>query len=743
METVPKKGLQGLIENWQSDLIAAVSVALIALPLSLGIALAAGAPAMSGIFSAVVGGLVTTLYRGGHISVNGPAKGVIGVILLGIAMMDDGSGQAFNYVLAAVVVSGALQILLGVLKLGRLADIFHTSVIHGILAAIGIIIFAKQIHVAMGTHSHSPSIVQNLIDALVFLPKANPFVLVIAISGLLLLLFHSKTNSRFFHLLPAPMWVIALSIPFVYAFNFFENQTLSFLGMAYEIGPDLLLEIPDTIKDSIMHPNFSKIHTLEFWTTVFSMLIITSIESLAIAKAVDKIDPYKRKTDLNKDLTGIGLSTVVAGMIGGLPIIAVIIRSTVNIHNGAKTKWSNMYQGLLLLLLIVVLSPIMRQVPLCAFAILLVYTGFKLASPAVFKQAYSQGTEQLIFFVGTMILTLYTNLLIGLLGGLLLALVTHMLLAKLPVAEFFKMVYKSRTKLFKRSDGTFDLKIRGIANFLGILKVDRLVTQIPSGADVNIDLSETRLVGITYMDFLVEYLKAQRAAGGQVFITGLDSHVSFSTHNRALKISLTDSNAKLSQRQKRLRNLATENDYQYNSKIDWNTIYFKKFHFFEIRPIERKYNCLTGLYKDLEVSWEIADITFNEGQAFTAETFNTTVMVLKLNKKIPVFTMEKEGVLGKIFDRVMAFTGYKDIDFEMYPDFSNKFLLMGDNESEIRSFFTDDIIRFFENNHIYHLESNGEALIIFDKIKLARTDETTAFIKYGKELSTLLNTKTP
>ena len=743
METVPKKGLQGLIENWQSDLIAAVSVALIALPLSLGIALAAGAPAMSGIFSAVVGGLVTTLYRGGHISVNGPAKGVIGVILLGIALMDDGSGQAFNYVLAAVVVSGALQILLGVLKLGRLADIFHTSVIHGILAAIGIIIFAKQIHVAMGTHSDSPSIVQNLIDALVLLPQANPFVLVIAISGLLLLLFHSKTSSRFFHLLPAPMWVIALSIPFVYAFNFFENQTLSFLGMAYEIGPDLLLDIPDTIKDSVIHPNFSKIDTLEFWTTVFSMLIITSIESLAIAKAVDKIDPYKRKTDLNKDLTGIGLSTVVAGLIGGLPIIAVIIRSTVNIHNGAKTKWSNMYQGLLLLLFIVVLSPIMRQVPLCAFAILLVYTGFKLASPAVFKQAYSQGTEQLIFFVGTMILTLYTNLLIGLLGGLLLVLVTHMLLAKLPVAEFFRMVYKSRTKLLKRSDGTFDLKIRGIANFLGILKVDRLVAQIPSGADVNIDLSETRLVGITYMDFLVEYLKVQRAAGGQVFITGLDSHVSFSTHNRALKISLTDSNAKLSQRQKRLRNLATEKDYLYNSKIDWNTIYLKKFHFFEIRPIERKYNCLTGLYKDLEVSWEIADITFNEGQAFTAETFNTTVMVLKLNKKIPVFTMEKEGVLGKIFDRVMAFTGYKDIDFEMYPDFSNKFLLMGDNESEIRSFFTDDIIRFFENNHIYHLESNGEALIIFDKIKLARTDETTAFIKYGKELSTLLNTKTP
>jgi len=742
MENTPKKGIKGLIENWQSDLIAAVSVSLIALPLSLGIALAAGAPAMSGIISAVIGGVVTTLYRGGHISVNGPAKGVIGVILLGITLMDDGSGQAFNYVLAAVVVSGALQMVLGLLKLGRLADIFHTSVIHGILAAIGIIIFAKQIHVAMGTHSDSPSIIQNLIDAVVYFPQANPFVLIIALAGLLLLLFHSKISYRIFHLLPAPMWVIALSIPFVYAFNFFDQHTLSFFGRDYVVGPHLLLDIPDNISDSIMHPNFGKIDTLEFWTTVFSMLIITSIESLAIAKAVDKIDPYKRKTDLNKDLTGIGLSTMVAGLIGGLPIIAVIIRSTVNIHNGAKTKWSNMYQGLLLVLFIVVLSPIMRQVPLCAFAILLVYTGFKLASPAVFKQAYNQGTEQLIFFVGTMILTLYTNLLVGLLGGLLLALVTHLLLARLSISQFFKAVYKSRTKVVQRPDGSFDLKIRGIANFLGILKVDKLVAQIPSGADVNIDLSETRLVGMTYMDYLVEYLKAQRETGGNVFITGLDSHVSSSTYNRALKISLTGSATKLSQRQKRLRNLATEKDYQYTSQVDWNTNYLKKFHFFEIRPIERKYNCLRGTFDDLDVSWEIADVTYNEGHAFTAETFNTTLMVLKLNRKIPVFTMEKEGVLEKMFDRVMAFTGYKDIDFEMYPGFSKKFLLMGNDESEIRSFFTDEIIRFFEDHQIYHLESNGEAIIIFDKIKLARTDETIMFIDYAKELATLLDAKT-
>ena len=297
-----KKDLRDMVDHWKNDMIAAVSVSLFALPLSLGISLAAVAPAMSGIISAIVGWVITTLYRGGHISINGPAKGVIAVILLGIALMDDGSGQAFNYILAAIVVSGAIQTILGILKLGRLADIFHPSVINGILAAIGIIIFSKQIHVALDTQSNSPSIIQNLIDAVVKLPQANPFVVIISLTGLVLLIFHSKLNFRFFQILPAPMWVVALSIPFVYGFNFFDNHILSFMGTNYELGPKLLLEIPDKISESIIHPNFNKINTIEFWTTVLSILMITSIESLAIAKAVDKLDPYKRKTDLNKEL---------------------------------------------------------------------------------------------------------------------------------------------------------------------------------------------------------------------------------------------------------------------------------------------------------------------------------------------------------------------------------------------------------------------------------------------------------
>ena len=160
---VPKKGLKGLAENWQSDLLAAISVSLVALPLGLGIALASGVPPMAGIISAIVGGIVTTLYRGSHIGINGPTAGLIAVILASISSLDDGTGNALNYVLAAIVVSGGLQVLLGLFRMGRFADIFHSTVIHGVLAAIGIIIFAKQMPQTLlpptpGLASRQPSI---------------------------------------------------------------------------------------------------------------------------------------------------------------------------------------------------------------------------------------------------------------------------------------------------------------------------------------------------------------------------------------------------------------------------------------------------------------------------------------------------------------------------------------------------------------------------------------------------------
>lgn len=735
---MPESGWKGITSHWRSDFLAAISVSLVALPLGLGVAAASGAPPIAGLISAIIGGLVATLFRGSHLAINGPAAGLIAVILSAIFSLEDGSGQTLNYVLAAICIAGMIQVLLGVLKLGQIAEIIPSSVIQGIMVAIGIIIFSTQIHVAMGTHPVGKNTIALLKEIVTQIHNIHPVILGISLMGIILLIIIPKIQSRLLHYFPASLWVLVISVIAAYVFNFFEAHTIHFSGREYEIGPHQLITIPENLGDAIMFPNFDRIGDYRFWIAVFSISLIASIQTLAMAKAVDKLDPYKRKSNLNKDLIGVGLATAISGAIGGLPIITVIVRSTVNVNNNAKTKWSNFYHGILLIVFLFILAPLIQKIPLAALASILVYIGFRLASPSVFKKIYEMGLEQLIFMVVTIGITLYSDLLWGIIGGSLFTLLVHILLSRMPVGEFFKESFSEKTNVFVTKEGNYNLKVEGIASFLTIPLIGKLTHNIPPGSNVNIDLSNTRLVGTTFMDYLVDYLNRHKDTGGNVVITGLDSHVSSSTHSRALKISLNSFTPKLSPRQIRLQNLAKENEYQFTSRVERNTSYLRRFHFFEIRPIERKSNCIRGTFKDINVDWEIADLTFSEGASFTAEVFTATVMVLKLNKRIPIFSMEKEGVFEKIFDRVMAFSGYKDIDFNMYSDFSKKFLLMGRNEEEIRSFFVDKIIRFFENHQIYHLESNGEAVMIFDKVKLARTDETIAFIAYGEQLTRLL-----
>lgn len=733
--SLPKTGWRGLIENWRSDFLAAISVSLVAMPLGLGIAVASGAPPIAGLVSAIVGGIVVTLFRGSHLAINGPAAGLIAVILSAISSLDDGSGQVLNYVLAATCIAGAIQVLLGFLKLGRIAEIIPSSVIQGIMVAIGVIIFTSQLYVALGVQTPDGNTISKLIGVINEIPNANPFIVIITLTGILLLVIIPKIQSRLLHFFPASFWVLIISIPFVYVFNFFDAHSISFLGRSYDVGPKFLIDLPDDLSQVLLFPNFAKIATIEFWLAVVSITLIASIQTLAMAKAVDKLDPYKRKSDLNKDLIGVGLGTMVAGAIGGLPIITVVVRSSVNVTNNAKTKWSNFYHGLLLILFLVLLAPIIEQIPLAALAAILVFIGFRLASPSVFKKVYEMGMEQLIFMVTTLVITLYTDLLWGIFLGTGFTLLVHVLLARLPISTFFKLALKSESNLYARKDGRYDLVIRGVANFMSIPKIDQLMKMIPQGANVSIDLSKTRLVGMTFMEKLVGFLRDQEDSGGDVSISGLDQHVSSSPHNRALKIHLQPMATKLSPRQTRLKNIAEENAYAFESHVNWNTSYLRHFQFFEIRPIERKDNCLKGVDKDTLAEWEIADVTFNEGASFSSEVFHATVMMLKLPAPIPKFVMEKEGIFDKIFDRVMAFTGYKDIDFELFTDFSKKTLLMGENEEEIRAFFKPALLHFFENEPVQHIESNGEALLIFNKLKLARTDETLKLIDFSKRLT--------
>jgi MFS superfamily sulfate permease-like transporter len=729
--SIPATGIKGLKENWRNDLSAAISVSLVALPLALGIAVASEVSPMAGVLSAIIGGVVTTFFRGGHLAINGPAAGLIAVILGGLVALDGN----INYVLAAIVVSGGIQTILGFLKMGRFAKLLPSSVLHGILAAIGVIIFTKQIHYAFGTTSDAKTIVGTLIDAFYKIPEINPFVFLISLIGILTLVFYKKINTKFIRIIPAPMWVLILSIPLVFAFDFFNAHSISFFGKSYGVGPELLIEIPDNPLDSIMHPDFGMIGSAAFWLTVLSITMIASVETLASARAVDKLDPYKRTTNLNKDLIGVGLSTMVSGALGGLPIITVIVRSTVNVNSNAKTKWSNFYHGIFLILFVLILAPVLRSVPLAALAAILVHTGFKLASPKVFKHAYDQGVEQLLFLSSTLIITLFTDLLYGIVGGILVTLFLQMLLAKVGFLRFFKMIYKSGSKVYRLENGSYDVKLKGISNFLYALQLDTLLEEIPKGATVRIDMSKTRLVDLSIMENLIDYKRIQEDQGGDVKLIGLDDHVSSTSHNRALKIVTGRIKKRITKRQIRLQKMAIANSWSFEREVDWNTSYLRNFHFFDSRPIEMKMNSLQGLDVESNAHWEIADIVFDEGALLALEVYQTTVQIIRLPSPIPKFIIDKEGLFDKVFDRVKVFAGAKgDINFKRYADFSSKFQLSGENEAEIRTFFTDDLIHFLEENEIHHIESNGEALMIFKYIHVARTDEVKNMLVFATNL---------
>lgn len=740
-QNVPYDWFKGLKQNWRSDLIAAVSVALVAMPLALGIAIASNAPAMSGLMSAIIAGFVTTFIRGGHVSINGPGNSLIAVVLIALANLNDGSGNTFSYVLAAFVVAGGIQVILGLFRLGRLAEVIPSSVIQGILAAIGIIIVAKQLHVALGTSSDAKNMVGTLVDVFRNIKSLNPFVAIISLLGMLLLIFHSRISYKLFHILPAPMWVLIIAIPFVYFFGFMYEHEMYMFGNTYSVGPHLLVSgIPDNILDSIIHPNFGMIGKGSFWVTVISITLITSVESLASTKAVDKLDPYKRKTNLNRDLMAVGLSTMVSGFLGGLPIVTVIVRSTVNIHNNAKTRWSNFFHGALLLLFVLLLAPVIQKVPLAALAAILVFSGFKLTAPRVYIHSYEQGMEQLLFLVGTLVITLYTSLLWGVLGGIVLTLGVHILLARVPVSVFFSMVFRPGSRLDKKEDGSYELKVKGVANFLTMLSLKKLLDKVPKGADLKVNISTARLIDLTVLESIDDFKRSHILSGGSVAITGAEHHVASTSHHFALKSQTAPIPHRLSSREQNLKQIAFENDWIFRHEINWDIYHLQDFHFFESRPIEYLSNTISGDYSfgEQKIKWNVSDVTFDEGALMSMEVFHTTIQVIELPFDIPRFSIEPEGLIDKIFDRVMLIKGHRDIDFSNHEQFSKEVLLKGEDELVIRSFFSTKLIEYIEDNEKYHIESSGKYLLIFSQLRLARPSYVNEMLDFSEGLVSII-----
>ena len=414
---------KNMFKELKSDLPASIVVFFVAVPLCLGIALASGAPLFAGIIAGIVGGIVVGIASGSALGVSGPAAGLAVIVLTSIASL--GSWSAF---LLAVVIAGVIQLIMGFAKAGFIAYFFPSSVIKGMLTGIGLLIIIKQIPHALG-YDKDPE------GDLAFAPAAgaeNSFssltsafqyitpgaVLISAISLAILILWDTVLSKKhkIFQLIQGPIVVVILGITMNYLY---QSGALNF-----SLAKDQLVQLPvagnlNELLSQFTFPDFSQITNLEVYKVAIVLAIVASLETLLCVEATDKLDPYKRLTPTNLELKAQGLGNVVSGLIGGLPITQVIVRSSANINFGAKTKMSAILHGVFLLISAITIAGVMNMIPLASLAAILLMVGYKLAKPSLFKQMYKLGWEQFVPFTATVLAILFTDLLRGIAVGLL------------------------------------------------------------------------------------------------------------------------------------------------------------------------------------------------------------------------------------------------------------------------------------------------------------------------------------
>ncbi|WCO01696.1 SulP family inorganic anion transporter [Psychroserpens ponticola] len=729
----PKKNNISLFFNQlPKNIFSGFVVSLIALPLGLGLAMASDAPAIAGIITAIVGGVIVSILGGSYVTITGPGNGLVGVTLVAISTL----GLETAY--AAIICSGAIIMLLGFLRMGNLADFFPSSAIQGMLAAIGLIILGKQFHIMFG-HKISR---ENTIDYLIEIPFTindalhyeNTGLIYAAGAGvisLIIMVYYSKIRNKYLQLIPAPMWIVLLSVAFSYYFELVLHQNnpiaKEYMIPAIPSFSEITTELPKV--------SFSGIGSLVFWGNVFSLTLIASIESLLSIKAVDKLDSEKRRSNVNRDLKGLGLATIGSGFLGGLNVVTVIARSSVNVNNGGTNRSSNFFHAFFLVVFIVLFSSQLTRIPLPALMAILVYTGYKLASPDLIKKIFSIGKEQLFIFFVTLLTTLKFGLILGISAGVIVTIIIHFIINK-NITLFLRHWIKPNVLMFREDDekSNYYVSVKHFCTFANFYRLKQKLDAIPEENDVIIDFSLCEFVDHTVMENLNNYQSTFTKKGGHLDIIGLDMHDADSKHPFALRKIVAVPKLfgyNLTKRQENLETIANDYKLIYNAEKNKDTHFLNPFLFFKVKQINHIYNKLA----DKSKSFKLFDIEFSEGEFIAKEVIRTSMLHIVLDKSIPVFTLDRES----LFDKVYALAGFSDINFEHHQDFSKRFHLVGEDREAIKTLFNDDVIHFFESNPYYHIESNGNCLLIFSKQRLASTKEIKALLDFGKRLKQVIS----
>lgn len=523
---IPRGTWTWLQRTWKADLLSGFLVFLIALPLCLGIALACGYPAIAGIFTAIIGGLLSTFFSNSELTIKGPAAGLI-VIAIGCVTEFGYTGgsdpaadfQAYRLALGVGVAAGLVQILFGVFRAGILGEFFPTTVIHGLLAAIGVIIIAKQFPIVMGASSEG-SPVELLIQIPMFIVNMNPIIGLIGIVSLIIMFGYPLMTSPVLKMIPAPMVVLCVALPMGLYWDIGQEGTYTFNQQVHALGEKFLVSIPMNMVGAMTFPDFSGLLTMVGVKYVIMFALIGSLESLLSAKAIDQIDPWKRKTNLDRDTLAVGVGNTVSALVGGLPMISEIVRSKANIDNGARTRFANMFHGLFLLIFVALAPALVNQLPQAALGAMLVFTGFRLASPQEFVHMYRLGKDQCLIFVSTIVGVLATDLLTGIAIGILVKFVLHVI-----NGAPLRSLYTLNAEVTQEDDHSATIVVRDSAIFSTWIPLRKhLHRLLQDGKRVTLNLSETRLVDHTVMSKLQEWKAEFAAQHSELSVTGLEQH---------------------------------------------------------------------------------------------------------------------------------------------------------------------------------------------------------------------------
>ncbi len=721
---------QTIFSGIRSNLIAGFVVSLIALPLALGLAIASGFPMVAGIVTAVVGGVLVSILGGSHVTITGPGYGLVVVLLSAVTVLGEGDVQAgYLYALSAVVLSGVLILLFGFLRFGSISDFFPATAIQGMLSAIGVMLLVKQLYVMLGdlkTKGKILDLILGIPDLFGSLKGAQAGVLYavgLGVVSLMIMVFYSRIRNRFFRLIPAPMWVILLALGF--------DTYFSLIGTKNPISKALMISLPDNLLTTFPTPDFSKWQEPVFWGIVLSVTLVSSIESLLSIKAVDKLDPEKRRSNTNKDMKALGLATVVSGFLGGMNVVTVISRSSVNVNNQATKRISNFFHAMFLLLLVLVFQEQLKRIPFTSLAAILVYTGYKLTAPTIFVSMYRVGKEQLFIFLTTLVATLLTDLISGIFIGLFATFVVHVVINK-TFWLFSRNLLKPNVLMYKENEtDNYYVGVIHFCTFLNFYKLKSKLDKIPQNEKAVVDFSLCSFVDHTVQESLNSYEELFERKGGTFEVIGLDVHDTDSSHPFAVRTLRPVKKLRVfgggrTKRQLQLEALAKERGWSYEEAPAFKRYMLRNFLGHQTAAVEQVYNQVVSA--DNSVS--LFDITFSEGVFIAKESVQTTFLRIKLKSSIPVFSFDREMLLEKLSN----LAGFHDIDFPKHPTFSKDFYVRGNRPSEVQEFFTDELISFFSAYGFYHIMSDGKTLIVRQFLRSATPAEATAMIEFGLAL---------